>query len=284
MSNTGISYEKITKTIYENALRAQGVRNLEIKHNEHIQGQTVTHQIDVYWRFEVAGVFYQTLVQCKDWKNPVSQGDVFTFKCVLDDIPGQPRGIIMTRTGYQAGAKAYAAAHGIKTYTLREPTTDGDWQGLVREIIINVQMTAPQVVSSETHLDEAWIISAYEARGLPVTKPITVNMAQGISITDIWLYGEDDQPRQTLHDAILSVDLSRRDEHISYVFPEPTYLRTNKDPHLERVRAKGFTLTMVYPVYEHTIELKGDNIVSYILTDVQTGEKTAIDRDLQMIL
>jgi hypothetical protein len=43
------------------------------------------------------------------------------FKGVLDDLPGQPRGAFVTRTGYQRGAKDFAAAHGIILYELGEP-------------------------------------------------------------------------------------------------------------------------------------------------------------------
>src|SRR5208282_2707135 len=44
----------------------------------------------------------------------------FAFKCVLDDLPNQPRGIFVTRSGYQQGAKDFAAAQGIILYELDE--------------------------------------------------------------------------------------------------------------------------------------------------------------------
>lgn len=43
------------------------------------------------------------------------------FKGVLDDLPGQPRGIFVTRSGYQRRAIEFAAAHGIILHELDEP-------------------------------------------------------------------------------------------------------------------------------------------------------------------
>jgi hypothetical protein len=74
----------------------------------------------VYWKFEKAGVPYETIVQAKDWSSPVDQGELFKFNCVRWDLPGPPKGIFVTRTGYQSGAREYAEAHGIILYKLRE--------------------------------------------------------------------------------------------------------------------------------------------------------------------
>lgn len=63
---------------------------------------------------------YETIVQAKDWAKPVDKGALLEFKSVLDELPGQPKGIFVTRTGYQSGAKEYALAHGILLYELRE--------------------------------------------------------------------------------------------------------------------------------------------------------------------
>ena len=63
---------------------------------------------------------HETIVQAKDWSRPVEQGQLILFKGVLDDLPGQPKGIFVTRTGYQSGAREFALAHGILLYELKE--------------------------------------------------------------------------------------------------------------------------------------------------------------------
>jgi hypothetical protein len=73
------------------------------------------------WKFEKGGIPYEAIVQAKDWQSRVKLGQLLEFKGVLDDLPGQPRGIFVTRSGYQRGAKEFAATHGIILYELDEP-------------------------------------------------------------------------------------------------------------------------------------------------------------------
>jgi len=118
--NTGIPYELVTQQIFLILVNQDVVRNIEVRHDVVLQGKTAKHQIDVYWEFEVAGIRYATVVQAKDWSSLVNQGELLKFKAVLDDLPGQPRGIVVTRSGYQSGAEEFAKAHGILLFQLIE--------------------------------------------------------------------------------------------------------------------------------------------------------------------
>src|SRR5262249_5618457 len=99
------------------------VKNLEVKHNVIIEGKSTKHQIDVYWKFTAASVAYFTVVQVKKEKRKVSQGDMFTFKGVLDDILGRPKGLFISQRGYQKGALKVEEGYDIVPYELSEVTT-----------------------------------------------------------------------------------------------------------------------------------------------------------------
>ena len=71
------------------------------------------HQIDLLWTFTIAGIDHQTIVQARDWNQKIKQEAVSAFNDILKDIPGQPRGVIVTRTGFQQGAKQAADFHGM---------------------------------------------------------------------------------------------------------------------------------------------------------------------------
>jgi len=118
--NTGVPYERLVQGIFQAIHDQDEVNNLTVERDKTLQGKISTHQIDVYWQFEKGGITYETIVQARDWQNAVKQGDLFHFKCILDDLPGQPRGVFVTRTGYQQGAKHFAAAQGIILYELDE--------------------------------------------------------------------------------------------------------------------------------------------------------------------
>jgi hypothetical protein len=131
----GTLYENLTQVIFQSLVDQNEVRNIEVKHDVKLQGKSnVFHQIDVYWKFEVGGVEHETIVQAKDWKTPVNKGELLKFNTVLTDLPGQPRGVFVSRTGYQKGAVDFAFAYGILIYELREAEAPpgfgmypGDW-------------------------------------------------------------------------------------------------------------------------------------------------------------
>jgi hypothetical protein len=119
--NTGRPYEILVQAIFQAIHDQEEVANLIVERNKTLQGRTTPHQIDVYWKFEKGGIPYEAILQAKDWQSRVKLGQLLEFKGVLDDLPGQPRGIFVTRSGYQRGAKKSAAAHGIILYELDEP-------------------------------------------------------------------------------------------------------------------------------------------------------------------
>ena len=121
---SGKRYELLVQEIFHVLLNQNEVENIDVEQNVTLEGKHTTHQIDVYWEFEKAGIRYRTVVQAKDWASPVVQGELIKFKGVLDDLPQQPRGIFVTRTGYQDGAKDYALAHGITLYELSKQSEE----------------------------------------------------------------------------------------------------------------------------------------------------------------
>jgi hypothetical protein len=132
---SGTPYENLTQVIFQSLVDQNEVRNIEVKHDVKLQGKSNTsHQIDVYWKFEMGGIEYETIVQAKDWKKPVDQGELLKFSAVLLDLPGRPTGVFVSREGYQQGAKDYGLANGILIYELNEAEPPpglymhpGDW-------------------------------------------------------------------------------------------------------------------------------------------------------------
>jgi hypothetical protein len=117
-----VDHEIVSRDIFEAILKQENVQNLEVCHNASITGKFTTHQVDVYWKFTAASVAYFTIVEVKKQRRKVSKGDMLTFKGVLDDIPGRPRGLFISQRGYQKGALKVAAGYDIIPYELSEVT------------------------------------------------------------------------------------------------------------------------------------------------------------------
>lgn len=122
--NTGKPFEKLTQEIYQAFCdfdtNEYGFKKIKVQHDVKIQGKSgTTHQIDVFWEFNLAGVNYKTLVEVKDWKSSVKKEQISSLKGKIDDIPNS-KGIFVSRTGFQEGAKTYAEHYGIQLITLTE--------------------------------------------------------------------------------------------------------------------------------------------------------------------
>jgi hypothetical protein len=250
--NTGLTYELVVQGIFQAIHNEKAATTIVVERNKILQGRISPHQIDVYWKFELAGIAYETIVQAKDWKNRVKLGQLLEFKGVLDDLPGQPRGIFVTRTGYQKGAKDYAAAHGILLYELAEPPrrpntqiTRLDWfickpefrtfrvpskntdEGLIDEVAMGLKMTVfhPIISTFAWKLDSPWFDKNLADTGLDKSQ-IKFNP---IPDEQVILYDETHAPVSNL-DAIIRQELSIVKEekldrkHVERVFDSGTFI------------------------------------------------------------
>ena len=104
--NTGIPYEFAVQSIFQEILNCEAASTIKVKHDSEVRGKSTRHKIDVLWKFTVAGIKYLTIVQARDWNQTIKQEAILVFRAVLDDIPGQPRGIIITQCGFQRGEKS----------------------------------------------------------------------------------------------------------------------------------------------------------------------------------
>lgn len=197
--NTGVTYETLTQGFFQAILDQDAVRNVRVERNVKLAGQSGTqHQIDVYWSFEVGAIRYQTIVQCKDWNSRVKQEQVLAFSAVLEDIPGQPRGIMVSKHGFQSGAEKVAKAHGISLYRLREADEDY-WAGRIREIHINMRLVVPRIQNVVLNFDMNWISNRKTELGLD-----SVTVEFGGLAGEAQLILEDGRSAGTVAQALLS--------------------------------------------------------------------------------
>lgn len=173
--NTGKPYEKLTQKIFSQIVNQNSVQNINVQHDVTLLGKTTSHQIDVYWEFEVGGLQYQTVIQAKDWKNKVKKEQMLAFKGILDDLPSGTKGVFVSKSGFQSGAIEVAQAHGIKIYELRKPT-DSDWIGKMTELHVEINLQKPYVDNLSLELNKQWVSdNNINIQALPLGKKILEN-------------------------------------------------------------------------------------------------------------
>ena len=132
--NLNIEYEKFTQEIYQELVNADVLKTTEVQHNVKLKGRSgQEHQIDVYWEYEIAGAKQKVAIECKNYNKNVAIGKVRDFYGVLCDL-NNVAGIMVTKVGYQKGAKEYASEYGISLIELRIPNPG---EAIIGEVELN---------------------------------------------------------------------------------------------------------------------------------------------------
>jgi hypothetical protein len=190
--NNGIEFEKLTQEIYQDLLKKDGLTT-EVKHNVKIQGKSTTHQIDIYWEYTIAGIKHKVAIECKNYNKRISKGIISSFHGVLVDI-GNTNGILVTKVGFQKGAKEYADFYGINLIELREPKPE-DWKGRIRILTTDVEAISFNVKKWFVQLDFEWCKSKIPEEHLNSIEVVLSGMTD-----EIWIYDEKgNQLKNFLH-------------------------------------------------------------------------------------
>jgi restriction system protein len=134
----------ITPKAYEEAVAAIAksmnldITGWHVQHLESIQAPDGAYIMDVTARFQMAGMDFLILFECKRHKTRVKRSDVQVLHTKLQSI-GAQKGVVVSAAGFQRGALEFAEAHGIACVRL----VDNAWTYLTRHTTI----TAPTALT-----------------------------------------------------------------------------------------------------------------------------------------
>ncbi|MFP9113919.1 restriction endonuclease [Flavobacterium sp. RHBU_3] len=181
--NNWQDYERLTQEIYQGLLNDEGL-TVEVKRNVKIKGKSTTHQIDIYWEYKFAGIMHKVAIECKNYNKRISKGIISSFYGTLSDI-GNINGIIVTKIGFQSGAKKFADYYGINLIELREPKPE-DWAGRLRVLTTNARAISTNVKKWFVQLDYQWCKSNIPENQLNAIEIVISGMNY-----DVWIYDSE---------------------------------------------------------------------------------------------
>ncbi|MFN3161618.1 MAG: restriction endonuclease [Rubinisphaera brasiliensis] len=272
-----IEYERLTQSVYQAILRREG-QNIEVLHNQDVEGKSgVAHQVDVLWRFTVAGVNHMVLIECKNYASALTLEKVRNFFAILHDI-GNCSGVMVTRTGYQSGVKQFAKFYGIGLKLLRQPIPD-DWDGKIKDIQLN--LTFNGVVSRDDRLVKVRVkFAAKDAQEEKLLKELQVKGRLSIpSPPDLVFWSNDkkvitNELRWWLPSKLAVAGKAVGGPYKQAIPLEEHYLLFNVGE-ADEILAKVAELEAEYYVEEvdnSEILIRGEELVEAILKDFQSGE------------
>lgn len=165
MSNNGREYEKFVAALHQALFYSEQwaeLKNIKIEQNKKIADNFgIDREFDLYWEYELAGITYKTVIECKDYASKVSIEKIDALLGKIRDIPDL-KPIFATKTGYQSGAKAKALNNKVELLIVREQN-DSDWEledgtPLIKQAMIDIHaIPAARITSFNTKLDGEWV-------------------------------------------------------------------------------------------------------------------------------
>jgi len=191
MHNNGRKYEQFVASLQQALLNSDTIttkKNIQIELNKKITDNCgVVREFDLYWEYELGGLIYKTVIECKDYNSNIPLEKIDALIGKIRDIPDL-RAIFATKKGYQSGAKQKAEYNKIDLLIIREQN-DSDWKdvdgnSLIKIIDIAMHINMPaQIIKFEPHIDATWVEKNTD---INLSKPLTMfGLNNEIFIEDI---------------------------------------------------------------------------------------------------
>ncbi len=164
MNNDGKDYEQFVALLHQALLNAENItqqKNIKVELNKKIvDSHGVEREFDIYWEYELAGITYKTVIECKDYNSRIPLEKIDALIGKIRDI-SDLRAVFATKKGYQSGAKTKAEHNRIDLLVVREQD-DSDWQNVdgtpfIKEIHVNMIIRMPaHITDFQPLLDAKW--------------------------------------------------------------------------------------------------------------------------------
>lgn len=278
MSN-GRDYEIFVQNLQQAMLDSEKFseqKTIKIERNKKIEDNFgIEREFDLYWEYELAGVVYKTVIECKDYASRVSIEKIDALIGKIRDIPDL-KPVFATRTGYQSGAEQKAKSNRIDLLIVREQRDD-DWidkegNSLIREININITVdSCPRITDFRPRIDGAWLKKNALNEGVQLT-------LRGLN-TDIFIDDVSRNYTYSLYDLA-----SKLDGKADGKYGDLTYFEAFEEAYLvnDGLRLKLVSFEVDYQRSKpHTELMKIDFSKEFIgvIEYIHKGSSTAIFRD-----
>lgn len=177
MAKDGRDYEKFVNKLQQALLDSEDIikqKNIKIETNKKlIDTCGIEREFDLYWEYELGGILYKTIIECKDYSAPVSVDKIDALIGKLRDLPDL-KPVFATKIGYQSGAKTKALQNKIELLIVREQQEkdwfDEDGTPYLKGIDINIiAHPAARVTKFNPVVDGEWVKNNTD---IDISKPL----------------------------------------------------------------------------------------------------------------
>ena len=125
----GNKLENFVHHVYSTLLELEN-NNVIVSKNVSIAGRSgASHEFDVYYEFFKVNLVHRVAIECKNHSRPISKKEVIDFRGKISEIDNFV-GAMVSKNGYQRGAKQYGKHYGITLMTLKDLPSFNELFGL----------------------------------------------------------------------------------------------------------------------------------------------------------
>ena len=278
--NTGKEYEQFVAELQQALLNTEAFiqqKNVKVEVNKIIVDNCgIKRQFDIYWEYELGGITYKTVIECKDYNSKISVDRIDGFIGKIRDIPDL-KPVFATKKGYQSGSKLKAEQSKIDLLIVREQN-DTDWTSedgtpLIKKISINMNVCRPaQIQKFEPLIDANW---AKENTALDLDGPV------GFSGQNNEIFIEDKVKNEQVSLYDLASQLKPLDDKEYGTFEQTEKLENAFIHHGDLTfKLAGYKVEYSIPKpIAQLVEVDGSKELIGVIEYLQKGTKKSIFRD-----
>jgi Restriction endonuclease len=151
------SYEQLTEGLMRQIGAVDRIETVRLERDVVLAGLATENQIDVVWEFKSeSGQLVRLLFECRRHGRRITQQALHSWRSVVADVSEtgvETIGVMVTTTGYQAGAQRVADTYGIVICELRAPT-DEDLAGRIWSVRVQMIPRLPTVTDLDVKATE----------------------------------------------------------------------------------------------------------------------------------
>jgi len=280
MHNDGSEYEQFVADLQQAILDTEAIttqKTILIEKNKVIEDNFgIPREFDLYWEYELAGISYKTVIECKDYNSAISVEKIDALLGKIKDIPDL-KPVFATKKGYQSGAIKKAEANRVDLLIVREQN-DSDWQDkdgnpYIKTVVINIQIHVPaRITNFEPNIDGDWLISN---TNIDPSEPFQIFAPED----QIYIENLDTGRTQSLHEIIQEIDSIPNHEYGSFVKEEEL---SNAFLVFDQKKLKLLSYKLSYTVnrpHVHPLTIDFSKELKGVVEYLQKGTKKTIFRE-----
>lgn len=262
-------YEEVTKYIYETLGKSSGVKIKCFGNSCKVTGKSnVEHQIDVLAEHSDGLHTYLTAVECKYWNQSINKDIIMKVAEIVEDS-GFNKGVIVSKLGFTPDAMSFAKYKNVGLIELRE-LTKADWEGRIKDIIVNINMILPEITSLE----------------LIVSEGVQTGLDKGKTRVEFLVIERENGERETVEKYIeeFNNELSKKEENeeFSKVYKLDEKSKFIYTPTNEEIPIKGFKLSGILKIGKSKLEIKGEDHIWLIMKSIFENKEYTISKNKEI--